>query len=504
MDRPTRGCPYLGSLGGANTYLNYPSFQNRCYVSGRSEPVSRDEQERFCLTEHFHECPRFQTAQSTSENDKEPALPPEVEAELLEAYPVPPPSSPGGGRRPPGGRGIFAYALVGCGVLAFIGLLALAALFATLTLLSNQSRAKVPSTPFPTPGLLSPVNTPVPQISPASTASPQTPSTSAPPSAPLPTWTPTPTLIRTGVESPSPLPTPTPRPPLTPTSPFIPTSTWTPIQTFATPTPVLAIRSFLAQPVTIDYGDCSTLTWDVTGASNVFLNGEPIGLQGSKRVCPVASKVFTLEARSVSGRIERRSITIIVRPTPTPTPSSTPTPTATPTRTPTPTWFPTFTFTPTPTATPTPTFTVTPTATPTPFVITTPLPTATPTPTPPQLGYGFILSTEAERVQVTPGQWVAVLVSIDNVGDWPDAYWVSASVEKAGWGIDLCTDSCYGPGPFQTPLVTNGRLFRFSLRILAPGDAKPGERVSVVVRVRSVGDSALEQRRALEVEVGAP
>jgi len=412
-------------------------------------------------------------------------------------------SSPGAGSpRPPGGSPLLPYLAAGCALALIIALVGLMGLFALFSLLSKgeQARRVVPS---PTQVVL---------ISPLSSPRVHRPNRS--PSTPTPTFSPqrptavmptrhaaTPTPTSTTAHLPSPLPTPTPRPTPTAPAPSFPTPTWTPIPSFATPTPILAIRSFLAQPVTIDLGGCSILVWNVVGASEVFLNGERVGAQGSKSVCPTESNTYALEAHSPGGRVERRVLTIVVRATPTPTATATPTRTETPTPTSTPTSFPTFTPTPTPTATETPTPTLTPTPTPSPFIITTPLPTATPTPTPPLLEYGFVLALQQEVLTVHPGEQKAVLIYLDNVGDRPDTYILRVDAARGGWGVDLCVDTCYGFGPLTTTTVPAGRQFRVSLRLLVPANARPGDTARFHIQAQSRTVPGLRTTRTLQVNV---
>lgn len=486
-------CPYLGSLAGADTYTTYPSFQNRCFVTGRAEPVSREEQVTYCLKGKFAACPHYRKAHASHapaddilvNNDRLPIL--------IAPH-----------RRPPQRRGrvSFPYLALGCLILLMFACLSIGAGIATLRLFARPTTptaAAIPPSPTGRPArvpLVSPVTpTPtlvsrVPARTPVASPSPLSPSPARPS---VPTFTPTPYTPHAI----SPLPTPTPRPTPTPLPP-----TFTPISTFPTPTPVMTIRSFIAQPVTLDPGQCSTLTWNVVGAWTVYLNDESVGPFGTRVVCPIATTTYVLEAVDFRGASETRTLTVTVRSTPTPT--ATPTWTPTPVPSPTPTPFPSPTPTPTPTPTATPTPTVTPTVTPTPFLVLTPFPTATPTPTPEPARYAFTVFPEAQAVDGKPGDTVAVLFRVLNSGTAPDGYEVRAFGLRSGWSVNLCVVNCYLLGPLYSPTVAAGKQFRFSLRVDIPQDATPGDALSVTVVVRSAGDPALVWQRDISFRVIAP
>lgn len=186
---------------------------------------------------------------------------------------------------------------------------------------------------------------------------------------------------------------------------LVPTSTSTPT---ATTCPLAVIHDFGATRTTINRGESTTLYWDLSGATEAYLNGSGVEGVSQREFTLYQTTVFVLVAHNACGDAQK-SLTITVRfatptntytPTPTRTPTWTPTntppPTSTPTRavlTPTPTNPPQQnTITPYPTITPTsetgaqesplatPTFVDDPTWTPTPTP--TPVPTSTFTPTP--------------------------------------------------------------------------------------------------------------------------
>jgi hypothetical protein len=198
-----------------------------------------------------------------------------------------------------------------------------------------------------------------------------------------------------------------------------PTSTPTPT---ATPCPLATIHSFGATRTTIFRGDETTLYWDLSGATEAYLNGSGVIGVGQKVVQLDQTTVFTLVAHNQCGDIEK-SLTIDVRyatPSATPRPTNTPFPTrtATATRAPLPT--PTRRVLPTPTPVPrTPTITpgvpapqespLDPSPTPTWTVTWTP--TATPAPTETPTGTPTSLPTRRlEMVTATPTPTTQVVV----------------------------------------------------------------------------------------------
>ncbi|MCD6289971.1 MAG: hypothetical protein J7M34_05655, partial [Anaerolineae bacterium] len=153
-------------------------------------------------------------------------------------------------------------------------------------------------------------------------------------------------------------------------APPTPTPTSTPTAT-PTSTPVPLQVDFSVDDSTIDEGECTYLRWKVQGAQALYLDGNPVGSSGTRKVCPTKSMSYRLQIVLAQGAQERL-VSVDVRPA-TPTPTHTPTPTATwswfhkATRTPTPTPQTAHPATPSTSGTvPTPTWTPSPTATPTP------------------------------------------------------------------------------------------------------------------------------------------
>lgn len=113
-----------------------------------------------------------------------------------------------------------------------------------------------------------------------------------------PTDTPVPTV--TPVEA-SPTPTPAPNTPTPTAVPFTPTPT----------SPPDAEVNFWADQYSITSGECTTLRWDVTNATAVFLEGAPVTGQGSQEVCPTSTTTYNLHVEAPSGNVDQ-AVTITV------------------------------------------------------------------------------------------------------------------------------------------------------------------------------------------------
>lgn len=176
-----------------------------------------------------------------------------------------------------------------------------------------------------------------------------------------------------------------------------PTRTPTPAPNPAAPTALPAVTiAFFADQLTLVAGSCTTLHWEVTNASQVFVDGDSVAASDSKQVCPVRSvdhllRVVTLDKQSV-----RRTLSINVV-------TATRVPVIPPTRVPT-----LVVPTSVPTVVP-PTITTTPTTVPTPVVCrgtpNIPYFSANPTAIPPNgsttLSWGAV--TNADSVEIDNG-----------------------------------------------------------------------------------------------------
>ena len=200
---------------------------------------------------------------------------------------------------------------------------------------------------------------------------------------------PPPTATSTDTATPEPTPTPTDTPEPTP----MPTKTVEPTNTPRPPT----IAYFSADRSTINAGESTTLTWDLSDAKAAYLRyentEEGVVAPGSKMVSPATTTVYTLIARNDGGETTVQ-LTINVIPV-TDTPVATATPPVPDTPTPTAAHLPS--ATPLPTSPPSGDPSVTPTA-----EQPSPPPTDTPGPSPTALATGTPLPPPSPRPTLTP------------------------------------------------------------------------------------------------------
>lgn len=144
-----------------------------------------------------------------------------------------------------------------------------------------------------------------------------------------PTWTPFAVF-----ETPTPRDTPTFFPTNTPFfDPGTATPTWTPfIVATTTSTSEAFSASFIATPLAIEFGQTSTLSWNVTGIKDMFINGQAIsGPTGTMVVRPTVTTTYVLRMIMRDNTVRELSQVVTVSvPSPTATSTSTPTPTSTP------------------------------------------------------------------------------------------------------------------------------------------------------------------------------
>ncbi|MDD5317715.1 MAG: hypothetical protein PHF51_03190 [Candidatus ainarchaeum sp.] len=115
-----------------------------------------------------------------------------------------------------------------------------------------------------------------------------------------------------------------------------------------------AIDYFVSSPPAVRAGETATLSWSVSGAATVTLDGMPVSLSGTSAVMPSETKTYLLTAANAAGTSQASVQVMILPATPTPGETATPAPAATATPTPTPTPAPSATPVPTPTPLPTP------------------------------------------------------------------------------------------------------------------------------------------------------
>lgn len=101
-----------------------------------------------------------------------------------------------------------------------------------------------------------------------------------------------------------------------------------PPPTTSTPAPPTAaapvINSFTAEPTTIQPGQSSTLSWSITGATDMNIDNGVGAVQssGQRQVFPRSSTTYTLTARGPGG-MDSRSVTVEVSSAPPPPPPAT-------------------------------------------------------------------------------------------------------------------------------------------------------------------------------------
>lgn len=121
----------------------------------------------------------------------------------------------------------------------------------------------------------------------------------------------------------APPPTDTPSPTSTPPPP-----THTPVPPTATSPPATSMPGpvvwFRLDDNPIRAGACTTLRWDTTYVLEVYLDGERVDLNGSRHVCPTASREYDLRIVSAADEHEQVHALMLgvtgISPSPTPTP----------------------------------------------------------------------------------------------------------------------------------------------------------------------------------------
>lgn len=87
---------------------------------------------------------------------------------------------------------------------------------------------------------------------------------------------------------------------------------------------------FSADSTNVPYGECANLTWRVTNAQAVLLDGQKVGPSGKQPVCPQEpANTYTLVVQPLEGELVEQTVIINVPPTPVPTATPTLAPTAT-------------------------------------------------------------------------------------------------------------------------------------------------------------------------------
>lgn len=240
-----------------------------------------------------------------------------------------------------------------------------------------------------------------------------------------------------------------------------------------TPTPctLAVIHQFGATRTTISRGEETTLYWDLSGATEAYLNDQGVQGVSQRTVRLEQTTVFRLVAHNTCGDVER-SLTIQVvfstptltfTPTRTPVPTFTPTPTGTPTGTPTRYVLPTLTPTYSPPAgagTATPNVTVPPTLGPqsptiTPGVLGTPDPLSSPLdpPTGTVVVETQMVATETPTLASTPTSTPTAIPELATVTPTPP--WMAATKTHAALvGVTATAQAEDTATPLLTPTPT--------------------------------------------------
>jgi hypothetical protein len=87
---------------------------------------------------------------------------------------------------------------------------------------------------------------------------------------------------------------------------------------FISPEPLPTVVSFEATPLTINEGGSSTLTWEVSGATTVKIDGGvgSVALTGSRLVTPITTTLYTLVAANADGKSISATTQVTVTATP--------------------------------------------------------------------------------------------------------------------------------------------------------------------------------------------
>jgi hypothetical protein len=106
----------------------------------------------------------------------------------------------------------------------------------------------------------------------------------------------------------------------TPTEVPIPTDTPTPTEPPATDTPTPTATtvpppevSYWVDDDSITEGECTTLHWDVSGATTITINGTAVGATDTWSLCPESTTSYALHAEGAGGTVDRE-ITVSVSP----------------------------------------------------------------------------------------------------------------------------------------------------------------------------------------------
>lgn len=125
------------------------------------------------------------------------------------------------------------------------------------------------------------------------------------------------TVTAAEITSPAPTGTPIAVPPPTETSAPTPPPTPTPASPGSTPTPLMpVIAYFTCEPCAVEPGGATTLSWDLSGATAAYLDGQGVVAPGSTVVQPDQTTTYRLVAVNDHGQSEK-TVTVEVSGLPT-------------------------------------------------------------------------------------------------------------------------------------------------------------------------------------------
>ncbi len=276
-------CPFLGTDFDHSVHFGYPTHDNVCFASGRSDGVEIDHQDAYCLSQHHRACPLYQKA-AAARMPAAAALQDQTDAE-------------------PFISAALRYLVLGVGIVA-------AALAIVWFWPQIRDLVTPPSVAFVPTNALTPTPTPTQFIVQANGGAAASPTlavqtTTAPTATATATTTPspsvTPTPSATATATPAPTDTPTPRPTARPPT-AVPTRrpTATPVAVDRAPILRSPASGFLTTGLV-------SFSWDWPGAPlsanqgfevRVWKDGQPDHFGASS---PVTANAATIDLRGAYG-----------------------------------------------------------------------------------------------------------------------------------------------------------------------------------------------------------
>jgi LysM repeat protein len=85
-----------------------------------------------------------------------------------------------------------------------------------------------------------------------------------------------------------------------------------PLTSTVAPPSINASVVFTADSNSVEFGDCTTIRWNVTDANNVYFSDESVSFQGSQEVCPSQSATYVLLVVDAAGNQSPYTVNINV------------------------------------------------------------------------------------------------------------------------------------------------------------------------------------------------